>query len=207
MKQVFKSLIGTALMYVILTTLAVLLTMQQFLPVMAYVVPFVYMLQMSGISFFKDIYKQNPDNILSKICTFVFNTLAISGILYMSISHTTNKSKEPLVGVMYGVVLYTLLFPIAKFGISKLMSRPIIINSENDEENNNTTEIPNRDVVLNLVKGSLFILLLYGVNLGYKSIIDSLVKTRNNNNVGIVNEMIRNRFSLTNLPVNKSNRA
>ena len=126
--------------------------------------------------------------------------------MYIAISHTINKSKEPLVGVLYGVVLYVLLFQIAKFGVSKLMSKAVIINNDNEEENNNTAQMPTKEIVLNLLKGSLFILLLFGINLGFKSVMDSLVKTRNNNNVSIVNEMIKNRFSLTNLPV-KSNRA
>ena len=97
------------------------------------------------------------------------------------------------------------IFHIAKFGVSKLMSKAVIINNDNEEENNNTDRWL-KEIVLNLLKGSLFILLLFGINLGFKSVMDSLVKTRNNNNVSIVNEMIKNRFSLTNLPV-KSDRA
>lgn len=206
MKQVFKSLIGAALLYVILTTLAVVLTMNQFLPVMAYTVPIVFMLQKSGISYFKDIYKNNPDNVLSKICSFVFNLLSIAGILYISITHTLKVSKEPMVGVMYGVVLYALLFPVGKFIISKLMEKPIssIVLDEDGEEK--APEIANRDLALNFIKGSLIILVLFGAAEAYKSIMNSLVKTRNNNNLGLVNDMIRNRFSLTNLPV-KTNRA
>ena len=206
MKQIFKSLIGTALLYVILTTLAVVLTMNQFLPVMAYTVPVVFMLQKSGISYFKDIYKNNPDNVLSKICSFVFNLLSIAGILYISITHTLKVSKEPMVGVMYGVVLYALLFPVGKFIISKLMEKPIssIVLDEDGEEKE--PEIAKRDLALNFIKGSLIILVLFGAAEAYKSIMNSLVKTRNNNNLGLVNDMIRNRFSLTNLPV-KTNRA
>lgn len=206
MKQIFKSLIGTALLYVILTTLAVVLTMNQFLPVMAYTVPVVFMLQKSGISYFKDIYKNNPDNVLSKICSFVFNLLSIAGILYISITHTLKVSKEPMVGVMYGVVLYALLFPVGKFIISKLMEKPIssIVLDEDGEEKE--PDIANRDLALNFIKGSLIILVLFGTAEAYKSVMNSLVKTRNNNNLGLVNDMIRSRFSLTNLPV-KTNRA
>ena len=206
MKQIFKSLIGTALLYVILTTLAVVLTMNQFLPVMAYTVPIVFMLQKSGISYFKDIYKNNPDNVLSKICSFVFNLLSIAGILYISITHTLKVSKEPMVGVMYGVVLYALLFPVGKFIISKLMEKPISSIVLDDDGEEKAPEIANRDLALNFIKGSLIILVLFGAAEAYKSIMNSLVKTRNNNNLGLVNDMIRNRFSLTNLPV-KTNRA
>jgi hypothetical protein len=206
MKQIFKSLIGTALLYVILTTLAVVLTMNQFLPVMAYTVPVVFMLQKSGISYFKDIYKNNPDNVLSKICSFVFNLLSIAGILYISITHTLKVSKEPMVGVMYGVVLYALLFPVGKFIISKLMEKPISSIVLDDDGEEKAPEIANRDLALNFIKGSLIILVLFGAAEAYKSIMNSLVKTRNNNNLGLVNDMIRNRFSLTNLPV-KTNRA
>ena len=207
MKQIFKSLIGTAFMYVVLTTLAVVLTMDQFLPVMAYLVPVVFMLQMSGITYFKDIYKNNPDNVLSKITSLVFNLLSLSGILYISLTHTLKVSKEPMVGVMYGVVLYALLFPVGKFIISKVMDKPVVIEVENGQnEENNVPEIANRDLALNLVKGSLIILVLFGTAEAYKSVMNSLVKTRNNNNDGLVNDMIRSRFSLTNLPV-KSNRA
>lgn len=204
MKQIFKSLIGTAFMYVVLTTLAVVLTMDQFLPVMAYLVPVVFMLQMSGITYFKDIYKNNPDTVLSKITSLVFNLLSLSGILYISLTHTLKVSKEPMVGVMYGVVLYALLFPVGKFIISKVMVKPVEIEVENRE--NSVPEMANRDLALNLVKGSLIILVLFGTAEAYKSVMNSLVKTRNNNNVGLVNDMIRSRFSLTNLPV-KSNRA
>lgn len=207
MKQVFKSLIGTAFMYVVLTVLAVVLTMNEFLPVMAYLVPVVFMLKMSGITYFNDIYKSNPDTVLSKICSLVFNLLSISGILYISLNHTLKVSKEPMVGVMYGVVLYALLFPVAKFIISKIVVKPEIslVFNEEDEETK-APEMSNRDIVLNLVKGSLVILVLFGTAEAYKSVMNSLVKTRNNNNVGLVNDMIRSRFSLTNLPV-KSNRA
>ena len=190
MNQVFKSLIGTGFMYVILTALAVTLTMQQFLPVMAYIVAFTSMLNLSGIKFFKDIYKHSPDNVLSSICTVLFNLLAISGIIYISLSHTISKSKEPLVGVMYGVVLYALLFPVAKFGMNKIM--------EGTEGENQ------RESILNLIKGSLFIALLVGLHLGFEHIMNSLVKTRKNSNGGLLNEMIRNRYSLTNLPVKRN---
>lgn len=190
MNQVFKSLIGTGFMYVILTALAVTLTMQQFLPVMAYIVAFTSMLNLSGIKFFKDIYKHSPDNVLSSICTVLFNLLAISGIIYISLSHTISKSKEPLVGVMYGVVLYALLFPVAKFGMNKIM-----------KETEGTEGEKQRESILNLIKGSLFIALLVGLHLGFEHIMNSLVKTRNNSNGGLLNEMIRNRYSLTNLPV------
>lgn len=190
MNQVFKSLIGTGFMYVILTALAVTLTMQQFLPVMAYIVAFTSMLNLSGIKFFKDIYKHSPDNVLSSICTVLFNLLAISGIIYISLSHTISKSKEPLVGVMYGVVLYALLFPVAKFGMNKIM-----------KETEGTEGEKQRESILNLIKGSLFIALLVGLHFGFEHIMNSLVKTRNNSNGGLLNEMIRNRYSLTNLPV------
>ena len=191
-------------MYIVLTTLVVVLTMDQFLPVMAYLVPVVFMLQMSGITYFKDIYKNNPDTVLSKITSLVFNLLSLSGILYISLTHTLKVSKEPMVGVMYGVVLYALLFPVGKFIISKVMDKPVVIEVENGE--NSVPEMANRDLALNLVKGSLIILVLFGTAEAYKSVMNSLVKTRNNNNVGLVNDMIRSRFSLTNLPV-KSNRA
>ena len=190
MNQVFKSLIGTGFMYVILTALAVTLTMQQFLPVMAYIVAFTSMLNLSGIKFFKDIYKHSPDNVLSSICTVLFNLLAISGIIYISLSHTISKSKEPLVGVMYGVVLYALLFPVAKFGMNKIMK-----GTEGEKQ---------RESILNLIKGSLFIALLVGLHLGFEHIMNSLVKTRKNSNGGLLNEMIRNRYSLTNLPVKRN---
>lgn len=193
MNQVFKSLIGTGFMYVILTALAVTLTMQQFLPVMAYIVAFTSMLNLSGIKFFKDIYKHSPDNVLSSICTVLFNLLAISGIIYISLSHTISKSKEPLVGVMYGVVLYALLFPVAKFGMNKIMKGTEGTEGEKQRES-----------ILNLIKGSLFIALLVGLHLGFEHIMNSLVKTRNNSNGGLLNEMIRNRYSLTNLPVKRN---
>ncbi len=41
MKQVFKSLIGIVIIYVIVNILAVTLTMSQFLPIMAYSVAFI----------------------------------------------------------------------------------------------------------------------------------------------------------------------
>ena len=149
MKQVFKSLLGAAFVYVVVSVLAVTLKMQQFLPVMAYIVVFTAMLQNSGIDFFKEIYLHKPNSILSTICSLVFNILAVSGILYLSISHTVKNSKEPLVGVMYGIVLYILLFPIAKFGMMKLMKKP--------EENE---PLEQGEIVLNLLRGSLFLALL-----------------------------------------------
>lgn len=190
MKQVFKSLIGIAIIYVIVNILAVTLTMSQFLPIMAYSVAFTSMLQLSGIDFFHDLYKHSPNNIFSSIASTVFNLLSISGILYISIYHTVTKSKEPMVGVMYGLVLYALLFPIAKFGMKKLMIKP-------DEDKS----LEHRDIVLNIIRGSLLITLLFGAHFGFSQIINSLVKTRNNNNGGLINELIRNRYSLTNLPV------
>jgi|TARA_Y100000389_G_C17403062_1_gene486463 hypothetical protein len=201
MKQVFKSLLGTAFIYVIVSVLAVTLTMQQFLPVMAYMVAFTSMLQLSGVDFFEDLYKHSPDNILSTVCSLVFNILTVAGILYIAISHTITKSKEPLVGVIYGIVLYALLFPIAKFGMMKLMTTP----EEPQEEDEKPEPLEHREVVLNLVRGSLFIALLAGLHFGYGHIVNSLVKTRRTSNNGLINDMIRNRYSLTNLPV-KSNR-
>ena len=144
------------------------------------------MLQNSGIDFFKEIYLHKPNSILSTICSLVFNILAVSGILYLSISHTVKNSKEPLVGVMYGIVLYILLFPIAKFGMMKLMKKP--------EENE---PLEQGEIVLNLLRGSLF--WAYSVGLHFwitTTIVNSLVKTRRTSNNGLINDMIRNRYRL-----------
>ncbi len=105
---------------------------------------------------------------------------------------------------LYYTPYYSLL---PNFGMMKLMTKP----EEPTEEGEKPEPLEQRDMVLNLVRGSLFIAFA-GLHFGYNHIVNSLVKTRRTSNNGLINDMIRNRkfnqfpvksnqWKLTNIPV------
>ena len=73
------------------------------------IIAFIFAVSGSIDHLFKDLYKQNPNNIISYLSTNFINLLAIGGISWNAI-HYAIKEKSVALGVQVTLIMYTITF-------------------------------------------------------------------------------------------------
>tara|TARA_B100001093_G_C26779329_1_gene993849 strand:- start:18 stop:947 length:930 start_codon:yes stop_codon:yes gene_type:complete len=85
---------------------------------MPLMVAFAHMLSLSGHDkLFGNLYELKPKNFVSFVSTNFINLFAIFGILWQVISYAQNDATSVPRAVVYGIVLFVIVFPMARQGM------------------------------------------------------------------------------------------
>ena len=193
-----ESYIGLAVFYVLFITnvsLILKFKLKWGLYIIPYTLAFAYMLSKSGNKFFKELYDEKPKSVVSFLSTNFINVATLIGVFMMTLSYTLNTSKNMLVGTLFGVMLMVIVFPLAKSTLNLSVSGI-------DDLIREKTEYENKEKLPNIAVGLLVIGLLFGLQmlfqktLDYSQIAGVIVQSN------AINELIKNKFSLANVPRN-----
>ena len=84
--------------------------LKYYMPIM---VAFAHMLSLSGHKkLFGNLYELQPTNFVAFLSTNFINLFALFGILWQCIDYSRNKSSSLQRGVIYGIVLFVIVFPL-----------------------------------------------------------------------------------------------
>ena len=89
--------------------------LKYYMPLM---VAFAHMLSLSGHKkLFGNLYELKPTNFVAFLSTNFINLFALFGILWQCIDYSQNKSSSLPRAVIYGIVLFVIVFPMARQGM------------------------------------------------------------------------------------------
>lgn len=89
--------------------------LKYYMPIM---VAFAHMLSLSGHKkLFGNLYELKPTNFVAFLSTNFINLFALFGILWQCIDYSRNKSSSLQRGVIYGIVLFVIVFPLSRHGL------------------------------------------------------------------------------------------
>jgi len=112
-----ESYIGLVIFYTLFSvtvTLILKFKLTWGLYLIPYTLAFAVMLSKSGNKLFKELYNDKSESVLSYLSTNLINVFTLIGVFMVTLSYTLTKSKNVLVGTLFGVMLMVIVFPIAK---------------------------------------------------------------------------------------------
>jgi Skp family chaperone for outer membrane proteins len=93
--------------------------LKYYMPLM---VAFAHMLSLSGHKkLFGNLYELKPTNFVAFLSTNFINLFALFGILWQCIDYSQNKSSSLPRAVIYGIVLFVIVFPMARQGMKFML--------------------------------------------------------------------------------------
>ena len=94
--------------------------LKYYMPLM---VAFAHMLSLSGHSkLFGNLYELQPKNFVSFVSTNFINLFALFGILWQVITYAQDDSSNIPRAVVYGIILFIIVFPMARQGMKFILS-------------------------------------------------------------------------------------
>lgn len=193
-----ESYTGLAIFYALFSvtvTLILKLKLTWGLYIVPYTLAFAVMLSKSGNKFFKELYNDKSETVVSYLSTNLINVFTLIGVFMMTLSYTLTKSKNVLVGTLFGVMLMVIVFPIAKTSLN-------LVITETDKLIKEKTDLDNEHKLPNIAVGLVVIGLLFGLQMLFQKTLDYSQLTGMIVKSNTLNNLIKNKYSLANVPKN-----
>lgn len=134
---------------------------------MPLMVAFAHLLTLSkNDKLFGNLYDLQPKNFVSFLSTNFINLFALFGILWQVISYSSNSKSSMSHGVVYGIILFVIVFPMARQGLKFVVDNVDLYMREKTQ----MTFEYNWHI---LAFGLLYIVFLLGIQAVLLSLIDS----------------------------------
>lgn len=192
-----KDYLGLAFFYTVFVILIPLVLKKNAMYLLPFLVVIAYTLTRSGNKHFKHLYYDEEDtnkNLVGVISTNLLNLIAFLGIFWQMSEKAVTITNNTVLLVIYGLVLLLLAFPIGKNG-SKIVLKTT-------EDLVKDTKLESKQKFHNLVAGIVFVGLLIGCQFLFNKVMHDTIVISEQHNSRNINRRIRNKFSLTGLPMN-----
>lgn len=192
-----KDYLGLAFFYTVFVILIPLVLKKNAMYLLPFLVVVAYTLTRSGNKHFKHLYYDEEDtnkNLVGVISTNLLNLIAFLGIFWQMSEKAVTITNNTVLLVIYGLVLLLLAFPIGKNG-----SKIVLKTTEDIVKD---TKLESKQKLHNLVSGIVFVGLLIGCQFLFNKVMHDTIVISEQHNSRNINRRIRNKFSLTGLPMN-----
>lgn len=192
-----KDYLGLAFFYTVFVILIPLVLKKNAMYLLPFLVVIAYTLTRSGNKHFKHLYYDEEDtnkNLVGVISTNLLNLIAFLGIFWQMSEKAVTITNNTVLLVIYGLVLLLLAFPIGKNG-----SKIVLKTTEDIVKD---TKLESKHKLHNLVSGIVFVGLLIGCQFLFNKVMHDTIVISEQHNSRNINRRIRNKFSLTGLPMN-----